>query len=71
MPRRTTLFERLVNGRQADIGGDLEVVEPDDGEIVGHFEALEAGGLQDAEGSGVRGGEDRRRQHREREQLAR
>ena len=30
-----TLFERLVNGRQSGIGGDLEVVEPDDGAIVG------------------------------------
>ena len=55
------VLERLVNRREPDVGSDLEVVEPDDREIVGHGEALEAGGLQDAERLRVGGGEDCRR----------
>ncbi len=65
------LLERLVDGREPHVGRDLEIVEADDREVLGHVEALGPGRLEHAEGLGVRRGEDRRRRLLEREQLAR
>src|SRR5687768_5479112 len=63
------LLQGLTDRREADVGSDLEVVEAYDGEVGRDGEALEAGGLQHAEGLEVGGGEDRRRGPAQREQL--
>ena len=65
------VLERLVDGREAYVGGDFQIVEADDGEIAGHADALDARGLEHAERLRVGGGEDRRRRLGQREQLAR
>ena len=57
------LLQGLADGRQADLGGDFDV--------VGDREPLEAGGLQHAQRLRVGDGEDRRGRAPQREQLTR
>src|SRR2546430_11315761 len=47
----------------------VDVVEPDDGQLPGHVDPGAGRGLEHAQGLGVRGGKDRGRRYRKREQL--
>ncbi len=52
------------------MGGELDVVEADDGEVFGDAQAGLGGGADGADGHQIRAGEDRRGRLLEREQLA-
>ena len=61
--------QRLADGREPDVGRELDVVEPDDRQVLGTRQADVGGRGEDAGGLHVGGGEDRGRRVRQREQL--
>ena len=56
-------------GRQRELG-EVDVVEADDGEVLGHAQAFHVSGAQDADGGHVVGADDGRGARGERLQLA-